>query len=112
MAQNKVLPLGLIALGGLAALTSGLGAVASAGTLLPGLLLALAVGLLLVGAWGLHRGDALVVRAEARPAAGAPEAREALDALQEAPLLLLTCDERGRVVVAEGEALHVPPRSL
>ncbi len=110
--QNKVLPLGLIALGGLAALTSGLGAVASSGTLLPTLLLALAVGLLLVGAWGLHRGDVLVATSEALPVERAPEALEALDALQEAPLLLLSCDVRGRVVLAEGEALRVPPGGL
>ena len=52
--HSEVLPLGL-PYWGLAALTSGLGAVASAGTLLPSLLPALAVGLLLVGAWGLHQ---------------------------------------------------------
>ena len=60
---------------------------------------------------GAAPGDALVSSAEVLPAERAPEAREALDALQEAPLLL-TCDARGRVVLAEGEALRVPPRSL
>ncbi|MBF5042177.1 PAS domain S-box protein [Aggregicoccus sp. 17bor-14] len=128
-AQHKALPLGLVLLGGLVALASSLGAGAGTGLRSPlaGPLLALAVALLLWGAWGLRREQEAAPRLADEPApeaprtaeapeallpARAPEALEALDALQEAPLLLVTCDGRGRVVLAEGEALRVPPRRL
>ena len=50
--QGRALPLGLLALGGLAALASGLSASAGAAAPLPPLLLALAA-LLLFAAWAL-----------------------------------------------------------